>query len=44
MGSEGNMKNLVVSQVTISGFGESTTTKELTDYLENEVGQLICSV
>ncbi|AEC05921.1 RNA-dependent RNA polymerase-like protein [Arabidopsis thaliana] len=35
------MKNLVVSQVTISGFGESTKTKELTDYLENKVGLLV---
>ncbi|KAL9840237.1 putative RNA-directed RNA polymerase [Arabidopsis thaliana] len=41
MESEGNMKNLVVSQVTIGGFGESTTAKELTDYLENEVGLLV---
>ncbi|KAH0903045.1 hypothetical protein HID58_042548 [Brassica napus] len=38
MGSEGNMKNSVVTQVSIGGFGETTTAKELTDYLEEEVG------
>ncbi|KAL0729941.1 hypothetical protein Bca4012_026034 [Brassica carinata] len=38
MGSEGNIKNSVVTQVSIGGFGETTTAKELTDYLEEEVG------
>ncbi|KFK40016.1 rna-dependent rna polymerase 6 [Arabis alpina] len=38
MGSEGNNKNSVVTQVSIGGFWESTTAKELTDYLEDEVG------
>ncbi|KAF3527873.1 hypothetical protein DY000_02040530 [Brassica cretica] len=32
------MKNSVVTQVSIGGFGETTTAKELTDYLEEEVG------
>ncbi|CAL9242232.1 unnamed protein product, partial [Arabidopsis halleri] len=38
MRSEGNIENSVVTQVCIGGFGESTTAKQLTDYLEDEVG------
>ncbi|CAN8278417.1 unnamed protein product [Cochlearia groenlandica] len=33
-----NMKNSIVTQVSIGGFGEFTTAKELTDYLEYEIG------
>uniref|UniRef100_A0A1J3CRZ2 RNA-dependent RNA polymerase n=1 Tax=Noccaea caerulescens TaxID=107243 RepID=A0A1J3CRZ2_NOCCA len=38
MGSEGNKKSSIVTQVSIGGFWESTTAKELTDYLEEEIG------
>ncbi|KAM0040393.1 putative RNA-directed RNA polymerase [Helianthus debilis subsp. tardiflorus] len=40
MGSEGNDRELVVSQVSIGGFGNEVTAKMLLDYLENTHGQI----
>ncbi|XP_010531131.1 PREDICTED: RNA-dependent RNA polymerase 6-like [Tarenaya hassleriana] len=38
MGSEGTTKASVVTQVSVGGFGESVTAKELTEFLEEEIG------
>ncbi|KAJ0561145.1 putative RNA-directed RNA polymerase [Helianthus annuus] len=40
MGSEGNDRELVVSQVSIGGFGNEVTAKMLLDYLESTHGQI----
>lgn len=38
MESEGNKKDTVVTQVSFGGFGRNVTAKELTEFLEEEVG------
>ncbi|CAN4076371.1 unnamed protein product [Withania somnifera] len=40
MGSEGSEKDLVVTQISIGGFGNDVDAKKLSGYLEEQVGQV----
>ncbi|KAK4349123.1 hypothetical protein RND71_031878 [Anisodus tanguticus] len=40
MGSEGSKKDLVVTQISVGGFDDNVNAKKLSEYLEEQVGQV----